>query len=368
MRTLLERAFAHLLNGDDEKADALFHRFILERARQVHESLRQGDDSELDENWDSEIKEEEYFGDDDLADDDLADAGADVEAAGDDMAMAGDDMAAAGDDVDADVDADADADVDADDEFGGEGDLDGEESVEDKIDDLTDKIDALVAEFDRVMSDMDDEGDEFDTDVEDVDSDVADMDADVADADADVDADVDANADTEASEDDDLAGRMEDDMGDDEPVAESEDMGDDVDDADTDLEDITESVLAELEKVAAPSNSEGKDVGSSSAPSQKLNPNRTSPLPHHNVMDRMKGEPVMTKGPTHQGYEREAAPPVKGPEGVVSDVRKGNRRKSFKDTMGTVPEKGDASANLNSDFAGGPKPTRSITDGKKNKG
>jgi hypothetical protein len=44
MRSILEKALIALLNEEREKADALFHEFILERSRQIHESLRQGED------------------------------------------------------------------------------------------------------------------------------------------------------------------------------------------------------------------------------------------------------------------------------------------------------------------------------------
>ena len=35
MRNLLERAIVHLLNGDQAKAEALFHKFMVERAREI---------------------------------------------------------------------------------------------------------------------------------------------------------------------------------------------------------------------------------------------------------------------------------------------------------------------------------------------
>ena len=35
MRSLLEKAIVHLLNGDQDKAKSLFHKFMVERARAI---------------------------------------------------------------------------------------------------------------------------------------------------------------------------------------------------------------------------------------------------------------------------------------------------------------------------------------------
>lgn len=407
MRSLLEKAIVHLLNGDDEKASVLFHKFMVERARQIHESLRQDESAEddLDENWDSEIKEEEYFDDNELGDDsteaptmDGSDSPIDGnEVDGDDTSSdpmaSGDDGAMGGDDADPMADPD-----------GG----DSEPGVEGKIDDLTDKIDQLTAEFDRVMSkfhdDDDDDDDGGDIGVDD--------DDDMSDGDIGMGSDDDSAMvdDSDGADDEDnLAGRMEDDMVDDddtsdddhahfesakkpwkdknkkdlvdEDVASNSDDESDADDAESDsdeddinesddLKDITESVLAELDKIAPVGNSEHQPVGSS-APKNTITSasGKNSPLPKHNVMDRVKGEPVMTKGPTHKGYAREEAPKVDSADNLVKNVRPENRRKSYSDTMKTVGPKGDESALINKDFTpGGPKPTKSIVDGKTTKG
>ena len=82
MRTLLEKTIVHLLNGDQGKAEALLHKFMVERAREIHESLR-NEDAQLNEGWDNEIQEEEYFDDDDLAHDDSADVNAVADASPD---------------------------------------------------------------------------------------------------------------------------------------------------------------------------------------------------------------------------------------------------------------------------------------------
>jgi hypothetical protein len=392
LRTLLEKAVRHLLNGDEDKAAALFHKFMVERARQIHESLRESDnaDESLDEHWDSEIQEEEYFGDDDLENDDQqpamdgtdspidGDMGADT-GGGDDFAPEGDDGLGGEDDgLGGDVEGDL-----GDDDFAADGEG-SEPGIEGKIDDLTDKIDDLTAEFDRVMAEFHNDGDDDGMG----DDGLGDDDG-FGDDDTSTDAAPDFGGGDEAAEpeDNNLAGRMENDMADDEeqePVAEGElpdflkkkkeEDGEDDDkeevDEEDDLTDITESVLAELDKIAPPGNTEHKGVGSSSVKNNITNAsNKDSPVPHHNVMDRVKGEPVFTKGPTHKGFARETPPTVDGADKLVQNVRPANRRKSFKDTMAPVDVKGDAGALLNKDFAPGmPKSTKSIIDGKPSKG
>src|ERR1044072_1126070 len=85
MKSLLEKAIIQLLNGNDSKAEALFHKFMVERAREIHESLRQSQDVELKEGWDHELSEDEYFDDDDDDLDGVEDTGG-VDAVGGDMA------------------------------------------------------------------------------------------------------------------------------------------------------------------------------------------------------------------------------------------------------------------------------------------
>src|ERR1051325_6006800 len=89
MKSLLEKAIVHLLNGDQGKAEALFHKFMVERAREIHETLRQNqEDVHLNEGWETEVTEEEYF-------DPSEEEAGDEMGVGDDMG-AGDDMAAGG--------------------------------------------------------------------------------------------------------------------------------------------------------------------------------------------------------------------------------------------------------------------------------
>jgi len=125
------------------------------------------------------------------------------------------------------------------------------------------------------------------------------------------------------------------------------------------LDDITESVLAELDKVAVPAmTGEGKEVGSAG---KTMSPNTGDNLPHHPASDRVnQAKPVMVKatGDAHNdSFERETPPPTK-------DIKRRRNNDAGVKKLEKVPDKGDKSAKLNSDFASRPS-TQSITAGKK---
>ncbi len=369
MKNLVERAIVHLLNGDEEKAGALVSKFMLERARQIHESLRQGEDVDLAEDWDNEIKEEEYFDTDDVGDD-TGDESGDMsplgnETTGDDAGgefgdetgdeSGGDEMS--DDPLDAGDDADDMGEFG--DEEGGE-DLDLEGKVDElgnKLDSVVDKIDDWTAEFDRMMSELDGESpDEDGTD---------EFGGDDLEGEGTIDGEGDAvDTDVEDVGDDnpDLANRMEDDVaGSDDEVSPEEEMPESADMDDDDLKDITESVLDELEKVTVPSNPEGKEFNS-----RTVSPNKSSVIPGNHNMDRQGGKPVMTRGPTHKGYAKETAPTTdRAAMSPNKKVRSGNVRDSYMSGLEKVDvPSGDKSALINKSFAAKPA-TQSTIDGKK---
>lgn len=369
MKSILEKAIVHLLNGDEGKAETLFHKFMVERARQIHESLRQDQDVELTEGWDSEIKEEEYYNDGDIDDepaDDADNAGGDL--AGDDISPVGtepqgddEDFGGMGGDADAEGD-DLDVDADPDADLGGDA---AEGGMEGKLDDIEAKIEELTAEFDRLMStledddDLGDEGDEF-TDM----GDDLGGEGDVEGSDGADEGDTDVSPEPDEAED--LGGQIEDDLGDDDTKEHPEDAmaeGDDFDD--DDLADVTESVLSELDRISAPANRDGKEIGTGGTISGNRN---DGALPKHSAADRVnQAKPVMVKaqGDAHNdSFERESSPPTKGVDSVVKGVR--NSRKSFKNDMSTKSKDGDSSAELNKDFAPHSE-GKPIIDGKKRK-
>lgn len=376
MRSILEKAIVHILNGDQGKAEALFHKFMVEKARRIHESLRQGEDIELNENWNSEIREEEYFDSDDLGSEEEGEGEeGDMPEMGGDADMAPD---AEGPPVDSEMGGDAEEEMpdvmdDEEADFGAEDGAEGGNEVVDKIDNLESKIDELTAEFDRLMAQMEDgNGDGLgDEDLDDEglgdglgDEDAPDMegDADFGDAaDADGEGDV-SDMDMGGEDTGEIADRMEDDMGD--PDQPEHEMAEDVDmDADADdemLEDITESVLAELDKITMPANA-AKEVGASG---KSVSGNDSSILPNHPADQRwQQAKPYLVKaeGDAHNdSFEPEPSPPTK----KVKDRRNNNAGVS---KLSKVPPKGDASALINKDFAGSHPATKSIVDGKASK-
>lgn len=161
----LEKLLEHIINGEEEKADDIFHNFVVSSSRKIYESLIDEDDLE-------EMRRDhnEYGGDeaDDFIDDIQADETGlsmeDEEEDGD-MEMGMDD----GDDG-------MGMDYDGDDTMGG--DVDPEADLEDRIVDVEDALAELEAEFDKIMGD-DDEMD-MDGDMDDMGGDM-DMDSEYAD-------------------------------------------------------------------------------------------------------------------------------------------------------------------------------------------
>jgi len=134
----------YLVSEDHDKAREIFHQLVVEKSREIYESL-------LSESFDDEEDDEYQFEADDEDSEDEAKGGEDDGEIGGD---ATDDFI---DDVEAGDDSELD-DVDS---------LDDDGSVEDQITDLKDALDELRAEFDQLMSEkepggMDDLGGEDD--------------------------------------------------------------------------------------------------------------------------------------------------------------------------------------------------------------
>lgn len=156
-----EQLIEYIINEQEDKARELFHQIVVEKSRDIYESLI--DEEDFDE---AAVGGNQV---DSLVDEIEADEQG-MQEADDDMGM--DDMgsdADMGDDMGSDMGGDADMPGDLGDDMGGEG------GVEGKIQDLEAALDELKAEFDALMgseeggddmgSDMDDMGDgeaEFD--------------------------------------------------------------------------------------------------------------------------------------------------------------------------------------------------------------
>lgn len=325
MRSQLEKALTALINEDRETADALFHDFILERSRQIHESLRQGDDFILDENWEKSINIDEMFSEADLSEDD------DME--GDDMGMT------EADDDSMEPTEGGEEEVDVVEPLAGEEEVDVEEpagDLETRVDDLQAQLQALAAEFDAQMGG---------TSAEDAISGVEGDEDDMANADEDEDdltegtleivqngetgeLDLTHHVDGGADMDMGMGAPMGDDMG--------MDMGDDLgDDEGDDFDDLSESAVDDLMKVKV-DHAEGKSTGG-----DKFKPNTVSPALSKPVDKRQAGEPVKIKSTEHKGFERETPPSAKTME------KRQNTKAHAKDGQSGVKKEGDKSAILN---------------------
>ena len=131
-----EQLIEHIINDDETKARALFHQIVVERSREIYESLMDEDPAVS--NNQVEDLTAEVAGDEEG-----------MHEADDDMDMPGDDMAGVpGDDL-----GDLGGDMD---DMGGDSDAPATKS---DIMDLESAIDELKAEFDRLMNDVDTDSD-----------------------------------------------------------------------------------------------------------------------------------------------------------------------------------------------------------------
>ena len=162
-RSKFEEMLELLVNEDKEGAEALFHEIVVEKSRDIYESLLE--DEEVDEASDEEVDE---------SDEDLDEADEEVDESDDDLEEGFDldefeveaDPMMGGDPAD-DLKQKMEPDMDGDDDM----DMDGEGDVEDRVEDLEDALEDLKAEFEKMMA-GDDEGDDEGDDDMDMDMDM----------------------------------------------------------------------------------------------------------------------------------------------------------------------------------------------------
>ena len=150
----------HLVNEDTEQAQELFHQIVVEKSREIYETILSEDFNEAKD--EEEVDKDE---DDEEVDEDFAFGEGDDE---DDTGPVGGDPT---DDMLGDITADDEDDMD--DMGDEEGDMGDEEDLEDRVVDLEDAIDDLRAEFEKMMGGEDDMGsDDMDMDMGDDDMDM----------------------------------------------------------------------------------------------------------------------------------------------------------------------------------------------------
>jgi hypothetical protein len=161
-----EEMLERLINEDKAGAEELFHEIVVEKSREIYETLlaeEAEEDEDLDEASDEEDEDEVDESTEEDDDDEEVDEGFNLdefEVEADPMAAMGGDM---GDDMLGDIEA-------GDDEGDDEMDMDGDEDeeLEDRVVDLEDALDELKAEFEKMMSGEegdDEEGDDMDMDM-----------------------------------------------------------------------------------------------------------------------------------------------------------------------------------------------------------
>jgi len=232
-----EKLIEHIINDEEGKARALFHEIVVEKSRDIYESLM--DEEQYDEgmggNQVNGMMDEIQADESGLPEDEEMDMGSDDEMLGGDDDMGMDDM---GDDHHADVG--------------------GEEGLEDRVMDLESELDALKAEFEQLMSGEDGNDDMGGDDM----------------------------GDEEGADDEELGMMESADEDEEEEVTESAEEDDEEDED----EEVTESkrgykseieLMREyVEKVTAPANSEGHEVGKGGS----VSVNKTS------ITDNMKND------------------------------------------------------------------------------
>ncbi len=144
-----EKMLELLVNEDKEAAQELFHEIVVEKSRDIYESLLE-DEAEVDEATDEEVDEATDEEVDEAADEDLDESDDETVEEGFDL----DEFEVEADPMDMDKTDDMMTDLGMDDE--GE---EGEGDVEDRVEDLEDALDDLKAEFEKMMA-GDDEGDD----------------------------------------------------------------------------------------------------------------------------------------------------------------------------------------------------------------
>ena len=150
MTSKFEQLIEFVINDEEQKAKELFHDIVVEKSREIYETLMDEAEEELEEDAEEDAEEAEEDLDENMMSDDM-DLNQEVEAeeAGiseedDETAEFDDEAEEAGDDLTHDM------------EQGGEGD------IEDRVVDLEDKLDELMAEFEAIMGS---EGDGIESDM-----------------------------------------------------------------------------------------------------------------------------------------------------------------------------------------------------------
>jgi hypothetical protein len=172
-KEILSQMLEHLVNENQEKAEELFHDYVVARSREIYESLieEEMEDEETNEATDEEVDESSDDEKVDEASDEEVDESTDDEEVkessdDDDVDESFEDIA-----IEADDEMDADMGGDPTDDLAGEigdeeGDEEGEKSEEELFQDLDSIVDELQAKFDELKGEEEGEMDDMEGDDE----------------------------------------------------------------------------------------------------------------------------------------------------------------------------------------------------------
>ena len=134
-KNILEQMLGHLVNDDKQKAEELFHEYVVAKSREIYEQLIE---AEMDDEEEEEKKDDEPKKDDDDLDENF-----------EDIAYEGDGpMGDMGDDLESELNADDEMGPEEDDEF-------ADKDPEELFQDLDAIVDELQAKFDAMNGDGD---------------------------------------------------------------------------------------------------------------------------------------------------------------------------------------------------------------------
>lgn len=139
-RSKFEQMLEYLISEEQDKAKELFHQLVVEKSREIYETILAEDfEEEVEEAKDDEDAVEESIDDEEVEENfGFAEGGDEEDEEGEEGDIGGD----ATDDFMSDIEADG----EEEDEMGGDGD------IEDRVVDLEDALDDLKAEFERMMA------------------------------------------------------------------------------------------------------------------------------------------------------------------------------------------------------------------------
>jgi sugar-specific transcriptional regulator TrmB len=154
-----EEMLERLINEDKEGAEELFHEIVVEKSRDIYESLLESDLDEIEESDDDEVDESEEEVDE--SDDE------DLDEADDEEVDESEEEVDEAFDLDSfEVEADDEPEMDMDMDMGDDDEGEEGEELEDRVMDLEDALDDLKAEFEKMMSDEDGDDEEGDDDMD----------------------------------------------------------------------------------------------------------------------------------------------------------------------------------------------------------